>query len=455
MLKVSRVMVVCTVFGLCAVSPAWSDDEKLARILPQFFVEGITLDTADGHDAHFVNQGQALEAMEQVNATLSSQFSTYPLPSSSGAFTTQFDPETGAPVATSASFGPIFAERPETLGKNKINIGFSAIFSDYESIDGFGLDNGDIVFNLVHSDTNSDGSNLTDPFEGDLISTQLFMSLSLSTEVVFATWGATDRFDLGIAVPWVAVDLAAMTRNSILPLTGTNVHAFDCTVTNCLSGNPFVADVSKSGKASGVGDVTLRSKYNFRKGFAGALDLRLPTGDEKDFLGSGATQARLMLIARGAKYDVLYGGLYPHLNLGLTISDGGYSIPFPTSGTTTTLLVVEPSDEINYAVGFDAALGRRVTFAVDAIGRILIDARTLEMEQADFFYTTLAGSVARETRTETVTEKTDLNLLLGTVGLKVNLGGALLLTGGVLFPIIDDRGLEDQISINFGLDYTF
>ena len=100
------------------------------------------------------------------------------------------------------------------------------------------------------------------------------------------------------------------------------------TVSFSTVGGGLVQDDSRGGEESGLGDVVLRGKYNFHKGFAGAFDIRLPTGDEEELLGSGATQIKLLLIARGKKYDVFYGGLHPHLNIGYTYSTGDYDLDF-------------------------------------------------------------------------------------------------------------------------------
>src|SRR5712691_11675087 len=313
---IALVLLVCVVGFVRA-----GGDEPLSAILPQFFVDGVSLDPViAGHEAHFLDQGDALGIMAQIDATLAAQFATYPLTSSSGAFTYTLDPETGQPLPTSESFGPIFAERPETLGRRKANVGVTSLNYHFDKLEGFDLDSGRIVFTLFHEDTDHNGNHITPSFEGDVIDSRLFLDLRLSTTIAFANFGITDRLDLGIAVPYVRAKLDATTRDTILPVaTVSGTHQF--------SGGALVHDFSQSGRANGVGDVVLRGKYNFKKGFAGAFDLRLPTGDEKDLLGSGATQLRLLLIARGAKYDIFYGGLYPHINLGYTISEGKYSIP--------------------------------------------------------------------------------------------------------------------------------
>ena len=101
----ARLLVILVLVSLGA-GPARAGESDLSQILPQFFVDGITLAPIAGHDAHFVDQGDALSAMGVLDATLASQFSTYPVGSSSGAFTFTLDPETGAYVPSSESWGP-------------------------------------------------------------------------------------------------------------------------------------------------------------------------------------------------------------------------------------------------------------------------------------------------------------------------------------------------------------
>ena len=87
-----------------------------------------------------------------------------------------------------------------------------------------------------------------------------------------------------------------------------------------------------------------------------AVASRLPTADESELLGSGATQAKVYLIASGSGRR-----FSPHVNAGYTFSRGGSAVTGPLP------------DEINYTVGFDAALHRRITFTADIVGRTLRD----------------------------------------------------------------------------------
>ena len=101
-----------------------------------------------------------------------------------------------------------------------------------------------------------------------------------------------------MAVPVIDVDLTAQAVLTIDRLATANIpqiHRF-----------PDGSDqmiFSDSGSATGLGDVELRGKYRLtraeRGGLALGLDLRLPTGDYKDLLGTGATQTKLFLIGSG------------------------------------------------------------------------------------------------------------------------------------------------------------
>ena len=82
----------------------------------------------------------------------------------------------------------------------------------------------------------------------------------------------------------------------------------------------LVADSRETRSATGLGDILLRAKHLVRQNavaLAASLDLRLPTGDKDDLLGTGATQTKLQFIASGE-----YGLFAPHARLGYTFSDG-------------------------------------------------------------------------------------------------------------------------------------
>lgn len=440
-MRCPRFVVTFTLASLVAVHAASADD--LASLIPSLFDQRIELavPTTPGvpsHAAHFVDEQERLRATGLlINDSLLTQLATFPLGSSAGGFTYTYDEALGVFNRTSESFGPVYAERAQTLGRGKWNAGFSYQAAEYDEIDGIELDGGALSFPLFHQDTNADGTHVNLFFEGDVINASSRIGLKSRTTALFMTYGISDRFDVGVAVPLLSVDLEAQAILSINSLaTGTRgIHRFP-------DGSSQKV-LSAEGSSSGIGDVVLRGKYRLWEsggaGIAAALDLRLPTGDENDLLGTGATQAKVLLIASGA-----VGSFSPHANLGFTHSSGGGD------------LTGDLPDEINYAAGFDWAVHPRLTFAVDAIGRILKDARALQSRLVTLQFTTATGAPVQTAEVLDLTSKTDdLNLLLGSAGIRWNPGGNFLITLNALFSLSDD-GLQDKDVIPLvGIDYSF
>jgi hypothetical protein len=187
----------------------------------------------------------------------------------------------------------------------------------------------------------------------------------------------------------------------------------------------------------------LRGKYNFSRGahtsVAAALDLRLPTGKSEDLLGSGATQAKLYLIAA----RVASKRFSPRAAFGYTYSSGGADF------------VGDLPDEVNYSAGFDAALHRRATFTADFLGRTLLDADRLVLRDRVFESVQRADPTIRQTvRISPEIAKGNLSLMLGSAGVKVNPVGRLLVMFNALFAI-GDSGLQDKFTPVVGIDYSF
>ena len=86
--------------------------------------------------------------------------------------------------------------------------------------------------------------------------------------------------------------------------------------------NPDERTFTSSGSATGIGDIVVRAKYNFLRawggGLAAAVDVRTPTGDESNLLGTGGVQTKVYGIA-----SVAFGKLSPHINAGYTASTEG------------------------------------------------------------------------------------------------------------------------------------
>jgi len=454
MRRLSRTVV--TLALLLAPSAVWAQDQGLSNLLLTFFSPArpfVLLNT--GHQAHFSSATEARSTLNLLNRNIAYQLASFPLGSSSGGFTFTLDPSLGVLNRSAESFGPLFAERALTAGKGKLTLGGNYVRSTWDRFEGQGLDSGDLVLTLTHQDTNGDGSTLQPFFEGDVIDARLRLNLTTDTFVAFANYGITDRFDIGVAVPFVRVKMDAVIHTTIVNLATQNVvatfHQFDASqdtgcggdrVTNGRLENDFCA----SGDASGIGDIVVRGKLGLAQGdnlsLAAGVDVRLPTGKEADLLGTGTTQIKPYLVAG----FLPKGKFSPHVNVGYTLTG------------TSDLLGALP-DELDWTVGFDAAPSSRLTITGDVIGRSLLKARRLSTRDREFFYR-LGSDPAppfrrTEVRPEFFEEEATMNLILGSAGFKLNPFGRLLISFNALFPLTKNNGLQDDFTPVFAIDYNF
>jgi hypothetical protein len=452
-------------FTLSVFLPLAAAGQDLRDLLTNFLSQGITLAASPvfSHSAHFVSVLGQFEAFDQFNQSLASQLASFPLPSSSGGFTYTYDPTLGTFTRGSESFGPIFAERVDTVGRGKFNIGVNYSHFSFDRINDIDLDDNSLKLVFHHNDTDQNGNDIHFFFEGDAIQAQLKLKVTSDIGAFVSTYGVTNNFDIGIAVPVVKVSLEPQSDLTINRLSTGNDPVFR-TVHQFRTGSdadPNCASVTvdqetgcrQSGDASGIGDVLVRMKWRLTEssnaGVALAADARFPTGREEDLLGTGVFQIKAFLIA-----SAHVGIFSPHINAGYTWAIHRHrNQPEGSSGIP---------DEINYTGGFDLALGSRVTFAADVIGRTFRNTQIIEIVDTPFVSNTANNVFNPNTPpvlvTTTLPQLTarpgDLNTLLGSAGFKVNPVGNLLITLNALFSLTK-KGLQDQFTPVVGLDYAF
>ncbi len=392
------------------------------------------------HANHFVDA--SIEANRlltpALNTLIASNISSFPLTST--IVGSELDWSSGRPVSTKQSLGPIFAETAETLGKGKFNVGFE--FS-HLSLNRFrGIPTRDIRFTFAHEDIIEDGKPLgDDPFELDVIDLNLDLDVNANIYVFFATFGVTNRFDIGIAAPFVNVSLSGTAQAIIRGPASGVAHVFVGGTTN----NPSVVDrVSYNENASGIGDLAVRLKYGFVRGpdinLGALLDVRLPTGDENNFLGTGEASTKLSLIAsrKIAQFT-------PHLNL-------GYDRRSDT----------RDSDELEFTAGLDQKLAEGFTLAVDFLGEIDVNS-----DKAIKFFSretvTLADRLSAGNPNVTINRPEDLtsipqrnndNTLSAAIGIRIAPSEKILFLGNVLVPM-NDGGLRSSVVPTIGLTVNF
>src|SRR5262245_22084074 len=204
--RVSSLVVMILAGGPAALhAQAGMDARGLVTLLPTVFgSRGLTVNsevyTLDGstHAAHFNNAFQ--QDFRRFNMAIASQLSALPLPSPATGFTYRFDADTGTFVRSTQSFGPILADRAETIGRGKIVLSYNLQAFSFDSLDGVDLRHVPAVF--THDDAQLGGGRT------DVVVTDNALKLSVHQYTGIATFGVTDRLDVSFAIPLINTRLA-------------------------------------------------------------------------------------------------------------------------------------------------------------------------------------------------------------------------------------------------------
>lgn len=442
--KKSRLVVAVAAAALVPLNsgPAQAD---LIDIIPGLFATQIVLaPPAEGfpsHETHFLDEGLALIATGgRISDSLVTHLSTFPMVSSASGFAYTFDPAVGTVTRRTDSFGPFFTERAFTTGEGKWSVGLTHQRSRFDSLDGIDLRNGELEFQLVHVELGP--PNTLDPFvQGDIINVNTLIDLKSRTTVVSLNRGFTDRFDLGVAIPFVEVDLAAQAVLTIDRLSTEDfpgIHRFP-------DGSDQLT-VSGFGSASGLGDILVRGKYHFLElerqdtDVAVGFDIRLPTGDEHNLRGAGVTQGKLLLIGSRRM-----GQVSGNVNLGYATALDSRRGPAP-----------ELPDEVTYNLGVDWAPHPRATLVLELIGRNLRNAARARRGLETFQFRPGPGAEPNSAQRRVLRlEEGTLNLLLGSFGVKYSAAPNLALTGAALVSLASDGLVDEGVTLVVGVDLSF
>jgi hypothetical protein len=436
-------------------------------VLPNLFgQQGLSLFPSPvfPHYAHYI--GNAQTAINQtVSTAIATQLAVLPLISPSSGFTYKYDRETGAFVRTTTSFGPIYAERAETVGRGKVTLGSSYQRFRFNSLDGNNLHNLPAVFSHV---PNTGPGNVPEPYEADVITSTNNITLNMDQTMLFGTVGITNRLDASVAVPVVSTRMSAVSNDQIIRVSGPT---FTLTGTTTTLPNPHQFDASGSqtksfsstGSAAGIGDITFRVKGQVLQretlSIALAMDVRTPTGDARQFLGSGAAGIKpYVIISARKKFS-------PHANLGYQWN-GKSILAGNITGTTvgedsTGTVVIQNGPAIKeslpaqffYTFGVDVGVpSRRLAFAFDYIGQVLHDAP--RVFQTTALTANIPGGTGQLTLPTISGGKDNVALSTGSAGFKYNVFSNVLLTGNILFRL-DNKGLRQDVTPLAALTYSF
>jgi len=380
------------------------------------------------HEAHFLPGEDQELAPYLFNQQIVTQLATFPIGSSSGGFSFSYDTSLGIFQRATDTFGPSFAERALTNGRGRATFGFNFQRSNYSSFNGTDLDGGNIKFYLRHADTGGAF------FEGDLIEAALSLGLTSNTTSLFVNYGVTDNVDVAVAIPIVSVKMDATVDARVLRLASgqdSPIHVFP----NGTTSQAFPS----SGSKTGLGDLLVRTKYRFHEvqggGMALGVDLRLPSGDSENLLGTGAAAVTGTFIASATR-----GRIAPHVNVGFTIAGDGD--------------IVETPNELGYKAGFEYAAAPTVTLSADLIGRSLLGAGRLGLVDTTWNYQNAGGQNLQTTLREYERMDGALNLVSAAVGAKFNVSGNALISANLLFAL-NNAGVTARVTPVIGFDFSF
>ena len=292
------------------------------------------------------------------------------------------------------------------------------------------------------------------------------------------TYGLTNRIDVSAAIPILNARLgisseATLVRTpdpiaqglplqqayvaspttlpgSLYPSTGPKIG---CQTTLSCTGyfhyfdpaNPatsLTALFSDAKTASGIGDVVLRAKGTIfkreRTAVALGTDVRIPSGDEKNFLGAGAAGVKPFLSAS-------YGSrISPHANIGYEFNGSSILAGNPANGTKGRL-----PDQLFYSVGVDAGVTQKLTLAADLLGqRFFAPPGVMQGAWVDVL------KASHPDVPQTIPIRRSFNTDDLALGAKYSPFGNWLVTGNVQIKL-DDGGLRAKVVPLVGLSYTF
>ncbi len=383
------------------------------------------------HSAHFNSSFQ--ENFSPLNSELATALTRLPLASPASGFVYTFDKSLGVWNQSNQSFGPILSERSETIGRHKLFVAFGYQYFGFSTLDGADLHNLPAVFGHTATAASPD-------YEKDYITTVNNIDFTVNQFTFFGTFGITNRLDVSVAIPFEQTSLNVTSKAHInriaapSPIFG-QFHYFDAADPQ----NSLDKTFSASNSASGIGDVIFRGKYNAwkgeRAGLAVGLDVRVPSGDELNLLGSGATGVRpFAAFSYRARVS-------PHINAGYEWNGDSILAGNVLTGTKGKL-----PNAFLYGAGVDVGINKRASAVFDIIGQVTINTEQIALST----YTAANGAQAP---TFTITNG-NVPITSASLGAKVNPWKNLLLSGNMLIKL-NDAGLRATIVPYGSVSYTF
>ena len=301
--------------------------------------------------------------------------------------------------------------------------------------------------NAPVNNTKSDGAC---GFIRDVITTNNRVDLKIHQFTTFISFGLTSKIDVSLAIPIDNLRMAVSSDATIINNSASRVHIFPERLPDCP--DPCRHSVfSNVRNVAGVGDLIFRVKGTAWKGERAALalgaDLRVPTGDQLNFLGSGAF---------GVKPFIVWSYRYrisPHIFVGYETNGNSVLAGDVSTGKKDRL----PS-QLAYSAGADVWLTKWLSSTVDFVGQQVFQVRRTTLGTFHEL-----GACQDSNCFTFDAPKTDATLLESTAtynstnisaGLRVKLFNRALISGNVLVKL-NDGGLRPKFVPLLGISYAF
>ena len=449
--------------------PSGVRSDKLVCLIPQVFgPNGLVLPTLN---VNLFQNGALTSALKPLNSDLARQSALMPLASPSSGITFYWDPVTKTFVPSTDSFGPIFGERAETIGKYQVFLGSGYEYVQFDSIDGVNLKHLPVVltqpdFTLNTSPPTTCSINTANNFGDcafirDVIKTENRIDFKMHQVTTFVSFGVTDRIDISAIIPIENVRMGVFSNATIANNSNSLAHTFQIVEGVCGSFSPpkpcLTNSFSNVRSVSGIGDITLRVKGTAWKGKRAALalgvDFRTPTGDGLNFLGAGALGVKPFVVW---SYRTRFS---PHAFVGYEVNGSSKSAGDISKGTREKL----PS-QLTYSAGADVWLTKRITAAFDLVGQQVFEAGRVSVTSFTELPACLgplnssctpSNVAASGASDQSLIQSTQtFNITNASVGVKARPFSNLLITGNVLIKM-NDGGFRATAVPFVGISYTF
>lgn len=337
----------------------------------------------------------------------------------------------GEVVNVVTGFTPIYTESGATVGEGLFLVGSNISHSNLSKIRGEDLDDLQFAFE-------QNGG-------GDKVSVTMPFNIRATVFTLHGTYGVTDRFDIGVALPVVRLNIENVNTTFRVEggNTGCRYRPLEAGGLNCdgrggrevsppLYG--FVGDQSET--ETFIRTLALRAKYRFPVSMnsgrlAAVLDVRVPTRKESSILDRGNFSTRLTFLGEYRQIDTFK----PYVNVGAQFWNG------------------RNSNSFNVATGFNQQLTSKLFLTFDLLGEINLE--------PDPFLASIDNPLASEDpSTESVLTRSSIpavgrdHTLDAGLGFQFALSPSVQAYGSALFALLD-RGLQSTAAPTVGLAAHF